>query len=101
MLHLTQIGASVHFRHLRDEPIRFENPLVISGNVASGQGPLISGKCMNRPKVSLGVPVYNGQQYLEYALRSLVEQTFGDFELILCDNASTDRTADICREFAA
>ncbi|CAN5458674.1 glycosyltransferase family 2 protein [soil metagenome] len=56
---------------------------------------------MNRPKVSLGVPVYNGQRYLEYALRSLVDQTFADFELIICDNASTDRTAEICREFAS
>jgi len=56
---------------------------------------------MNRPKVSLGVPVYNGQRYLEFALRSLLEQTYTDFELIICDNASTDRTADICKDFAA
>jgi glycosyltransferase involved in cell wall biosynthesis len=56
---------------------------------------------MDRPKVSIGVPVYNGERYLEAALRSLVEQTFDDFELIICDNASTDQTADICRDIAA
>ena len=51
-------------------------------------------------RVSLGLPVYNGEKYLEAALRALLAQTFSDFELILSDNASTDRTADICREFA-
>lgn len=56
---------------------------------------------MIRPKVSIGVPVYNGQRYLEQALRSLVDQTHADFELIISDNASTDRTAEICQEFAA
>lgn len=58
---------------------------------------------MNRrlAKVSIGLPVYNGQRYLETALRSLLAQTLGDFELIICDNASTDRTGEIARDFAA
>ncbi len=56
---------------------------------------------MDRPKLSIGVPVYNGQRYLEQALSSLVGQTFTDFELILCDNASTDNTGKICESFAA
>jgi hypothetical protein len=56
---------------------------------------------MAGPKVSIGVPVYNGQRYLEHALRSLVSQSFTDFELIISDNASTDRTAEICRDLAA
>ncbi len=56
---------------------------------------------MDRPKVSIGVPVYNGQRYLEYALRSLLAQTYSDFELIICDNASTDQTAKICQDFAS
>ena len=56
---------------------------------------------MSRPKVSIGVPVYNGQRYLEHALSGLVDQTFTDFELIICDNASTDNTAKICEGFAA
>ena len=53
------------------------------------------------PRVSIGLPVYNGERYLEVAIRSLLDQTFGDFELVICDNASTDRTEEICRAFAA
>jgi glycosyltransferase involved in cell wall biosynthesis len=52
-------------------------------------------------RVSIGLPVYNGEKYLEQALRSLLGQTYCEFELIVCDNASTDRTEDICRAFAA
>jgi len=52
------------------------------------------------PKVSIGLPVYNGQKYLAEALASLEKQTFNDFEVILCDNASTDDTEAICREVA-
>ena len=55
---------------------------------------------MNVPKLSIGLPVYNGENYLEDAVTSLLAQTFGDFELILSDNASTDRTRDICLAFA-
>ncbi len=55
---------------------------------------------MSRPKLSIGVPVYNGQRYLEQALNSLMGQTFTDFELIISDNASTDNTDDICKAFA-
>ena len=53
------------------------------------------------PKVSIGLPVYNGENYLEDAIRSLRDQTFADFELILSDNASTDGTEAICRRHAA
>jgi glycosyltransferase involved in cell wall biosynthesis len=53
------------------------------------------------PRVSIGLPVYNGENYLAEALRSLLAQTFADFEIIISDNASTDRTAEICREFTA
>jgi glycosyltransferase involved in cell wall biosynthesis len=42
--------------------------------------------------VTVGVPVYNGQRYLARALDSLPAQTFDDFEIVLCDNASEDRT---------
>jgi glycosyltransferase involved in cell wall biosynthesis len=54
----------------------------------------------HRPKVSIGLPVYNGERYLAEALDSLLAQTFGDFELIVADNASTDGTSDICRRYA-
>jgi glycosyltransferase involved in cell wall biosynthesis len=53
------------------------------------------------PLVTLGLPVYNGEDFLEHALDGLLAQTFEDFELIISDNASTDRTAEICREYAA
>lgn len=53
------------------------------------------------PKVSVGVPVYNGQRYLAETLDSLLAQTFTDFELIICDNASTDQTEQICSSYAS
>ena len=52
------------------------------------------------PRVSIGVPVYNGERYLGATLDSLLAQTFGDFELIICDNASTDGTEAIARAYA-
>lgn len=56
---------------------------------------------MNRPKVSFGLPVYNGEKYLRSALDCILAQDFTDFEVVICDNASTDGTAAICREYAA
>jgi glycosyltransferase involved in cell wall biosynthesis len=53
------------------------------------------------PKVSIGMPVYNGENFIVESLDALFAQTFTDFELIICDNASTDRTGEICREYAA
>jgi glycosyltransferase involved in cell wall biosynthesis len=50
--------------------------------------------------VSIGLPVYNGEQYLERTLEATLNQTFRDFELIVSDNASTDSTAEICERFA-
>jgi glycosyltransferase involved in cell wall biosynthesis len=46
------------------------------------------------------MPVYNGERYVAEALESLVTQTFSDFELVIADNASTDRTEEICRSYA-
>ena len=54
-----------------------------------------------RPTVSIGLPVYNGQNFLAAAIASILEQRFADFELIICDNASTDGTEEICRAFGA
>ncbi|GDY32501.1 glycosyltransferase family 2 protein [Gandjariella thermophila] len=53
------------------------------------------------PRLSIGLPVYNGEEYLAEALDALLGQTYADFELIISDNASTDGTADICRDYAA
>jgi glycosyltransferase involved in cell wall biosynthesis len=54
----------------------------------------------NVPRVSIGLPVYNGGDFLEKSIDSLLTQTFTDFELIICDNASTDNTDQICRAYA-
>jgi glycosyltransferase involved in cell wall biosynthesis len=51
--------------------------------------------------VSIGLPVYNGEAYLRIAVESILAQTFTDFELIICDNDSTDATETICRDLAA
>ena len=53
----------------------------------------------NKPKVSIGMPVYNGEKHLRQSLDALVSQSFKDFELIISDNASTDKTRDICIEY--
>jgi glycosyltransferase involved in cell wall biosynthesis len=53
------------------------------------------------PKASIGMPVYNGEKSIRAALDSVLAQTFTDFELIISDNASTDGTAAICREYGA
>jgi len=54
-----------------------------------------------RPRVSIGLPVFNGERFLEETLRSLLAQTYTDFELVISDNASTDRTPKICLEYAS
>jgi glycosyltransferase involved in cell wall biosynthesis len=51
------------------------------------------------PRVSIALPVYNGEKYVGEAIESVLAQTFKDFELIVSDNASTDRTEQICREY--
>ncbi|HEY2457182.1 MAG TPA: glycosyltransferase family A protein [Candidatus Acidoferrum sp.] len=53
------------------------------------------------PKVSLGLPVYNGERFVGDAIQSTLNQTFTDFELIISDNASTDSTRKICEHFAS
>jgi glycosyltransferase involved in cell wall biosynthesis len=54
-----------------------------------------------QPLVSIGLPVFNGSNYIEQALESILRQTLADFELIISDNASTDGTEAICRRYAA
>jgi glycosyltransferase involved in cell wall biosynthesis len=53
------------------------------------------------PKVTIGMPVYNGGRFLEEALNSILSQTFTAIEVIISDNASTDTTEVICRSYAA
>lgn len=54
-----------------------------------------------RTYVSIGMPVYNGENYIVHALDSILAQTFEDFEVVICDNASTDATERICLDYAA
>ena len=51
-------------------------------------------------KLSIGMPVYNGELFIERAIESILAQTFTDFELIISDNASTDSTQEICQSFS-
>jgi glycosyltransferase involved in cell wall biosynthesis len=51
--------------------------------------------------VSIGMPVYNAERYLEQAIESILAQTLDSFELIICDNASSDRTEQMCRAYAS
>lgn len=53
------------------------------------------------PRLSVGLPVYNGENYLAESLDALLAQSYGDFELIISDNASTDRTEAICRDYGS
>ena len=55
----------------------------------------------NQPRVCIGLPVYNGGEYLVETLDSILAQTYADFELIISDNASTDSTEEVCRAYAA
>ena len=52
------------------------------------------------PRVSIGVPVYNGERFIRQSVESLLAQTYGDFELVITDNASKDGTEEVCRELA-
>src|SRR5712672_2829455 len=52
------------------------------------------------PRLSIGLPVYNGENFLAESIEALLGQSYEDFELIISDNASTDGTPDICRRYA-
>jgi glycosyltransferase involved in cell wall biosynthesis len=54
---------------------------------------------MSSPKVSVIIPAYNGADYLGEAIQSVVDQTYSNFELIVVDDASPDRTAEVVKGF--
>ncbi len=62
-----------------------------SSNTSNSQEPLIS----------IGLPVFNGSNFLAEAIESVLNQTYKNFELIISDNASTDSTPEICEKFAS
>ena len=55
---------------------------------------------MTAPALTIGMPVFNGARFIEQAIDSLLAQTFTDLELLVADNASTDRTREICEAYA-
>jgi glycosyltransferase involved in cell wall biosynthesis len=55
----------------------------------------------SKPRISIGMPVYNREKYVAAAIESHLNQTYSDFELIITDNASTDRSEEICRLYAS
>ena len=73
-------------------------PTPVTSDNSSQYGPPASAG--RPPRVSIGLPVYNGERWLAESIDSLLSQTFSDFELIICDNASTDGTEAICRRYA-
>ena len=53
------------------------------------------------PRLTVGLPVYNGERHLRKAIESILGQSFSDFRLIVADNASTDATPEIVQGYAA
>ena len=73
----------------------------LGGRVGAGAPAGGEGRSMqDRPLISIGLPVYNGEAYLEEALRSFLDQTVDDLEIVVSDDASTDRTAEISQDLA-
>ena len=74
-----------------------ENPQATVPASAIDSGP-ISDRPL--PRVSFAIPVRNGERFLGRALDSLLAQDFDDFEIVVCDNASTDKTPEVMRRYA-
>src|SRR5690606_25345296 len=55
---------------------------------------------MSSPVISVVMPVYNSERYLAEAIESILNQTFADFEFLIFDDGSTDRSPEIIREYA-
>ena len=70
-------------------------------STAHTPGEPLSPRVSAAPRVTIGLPVYNGDAFLAASIDSLLAQTYRDFELIISDNASTDGTEAICRDRAA
>jgi glycosyltransferase involved in cell wall biosynthesis len=54
-----------------------------------------------RPRLTIGLPIYNGEQLLPQAIESLLTQKYDDFEVVISDNASVDGTPELCAAYAA
>ena len=54
----------------------------------------------NNPRITIGIPIFNGEKFIQSKLENIISQTFQDFEIIIYDN-SNDKTPEICRDFMA
>ena len=52
----------------------------------------------NNPRITIGIPIFNGEKFIQSKLENIISQTFQDFEIIIYDN-SNDKTPEICRDF--
>ncbi|NLK11775.1 MAG: glycosyltransferase family 2 protein, partial [Staphylococcus equorum] len=55
---------------------------------------------MNNPKISIIIPVYNAERYLKKCIDSVLVQSYDNFELLLINDGSTDKSGDICKYYA-
>ena len=59
----------------------------------------MSKRDVNNPKVSIVIPVYNGEDYLAYAIDSALSQTYENKEIVVINDGSTDNTDEICKSY--
>ena len=57
-------------------------------------------RIVDRPTLSVGIPVWNGEMFLAQTIESLLAQDYESIEIIILDNMSTDRTSEICKQYA-
>jgi len=55
---------------------------------------------MEKPLITIGIPIFNEEKFIKQCLESILSQTYTNFEVIISDNVSTDNTSKICEEFA-
>ena len=60
----------------------------------------MNNSILSESLLTIGMPVFNGENTISKSIDSLLKQTFDDFKLIISDNASTDSTQKICEEYA-
>ncbi len=73
----------------------------VVARAAQAEGEPTPGSSGSPPRVTFGLPVRNGEDSISRCLDSILAQDFADFEIVICDNCSTDRTREILDDYAA